>query len=302
MKGKAIYTPTGKAGEYAKYACNFYTGCSNGCTYCYLKKGIGKKVLGGDVPTLKKCFRNEEHAIRVYFDELYDKTTEQPKADIKEHGVFFTFSSDPCLPETAPLNFAVINQTLSLGVPVKMLTKCTAWIDTEQGANLLANPMAKYRLAVGFTLTGRDDYEPKAAPNAERIKAMKRIHDMGILTFASVEPIIDIATSTKVILDTLGFCDLYKIGLMSGKRDYNKAELRSFIDGVDVLIWNAGAKVYWKNSIRKFVGEDYFCFMLAIVDNDYNIFPNSYMSATENSVRELNNILERINRHNEEMK
>lgn len=30
-KGKAIYKPAGKAGEYAKYACNFYVGCSNDC-------------------------------------------------------------------------------------------------------------------------------------------------------------------------------------------------------------------------------------------------------------------------------
>ncbi len=302
MKGKAIYTPTGKAGEYAKYACNFYTGCSNGCAYCYLKKGIGAKVLGGDKPTLKKCFLNEEHAIKVYFDELFDKATDQPKADIKKHGIFFTFTSDPCLPETAPLNFAAINQTLALGAPVKILTKCTAWIDTEQGVELLANPMAKYRLAVGFTLTGRDDMEPNAAPNAERIKAMKRIHDMGILTFASVEPIIDIEASKQCILDTLGFCDLYKIGLMSGKHDYDKTELRSFIDSVDILIWEAGAKVYWKNSIRKFVGEDYFCFTPAIVDSDYNIFQNRFMPVMEDTAREFNDILERINRQWEEMK
>ncbi len=299
MKGKAIYTPTGKAGEYAKYACNFYTGCSNGCTYCYLKKGISAKVLGGDKPTLKKCFRDGVHAISVYFDELFDKATDQPKADIEKHGIFFTFTSDPCLPETAPLNFAVINQTLALGVPVKILTKCTAWIDTEQGAGLLANPMAKYRLAVGFTLTGRDDMEPNAAPNAERIKAMKRIHDMGILTFASVEPIIDIEASLQCILDTLGFCDLYKIGLMSGKRDYDKDELLSFIDGVDALIWDAGAKVYWKDSIRKFVGEEYCLLTHAGVNSDYNIFQRRIVPASEEAVKGLNDIFERLNKQYE---
>lgn len=30
----AIYQPKGKAGEYAKYAVNFYVGCSNDCDYC----------------------------------------------------------------------------------------------------------------------------------------------------------------------------------------------------------------------------------------------------------------------------
>ena len=54
INGLVIYSPKGKAGEYAENAANFYVGCSNGCTYCYLKKGRGKKVLGGDTAELKK--------------------------------------------------------------------------------------------------------------------------------------------------------------------------------------------------------------------------------------------------------
>jgi DNA repair photolyase len=48
FNGKAIYQPAGKAAEYAEYACNFYVGCSNQCTYCYLRKGIGKGTLDGE--------------------------------------------------------------------------------------------------------------------------------------------------------------------------------------------------------------------------------------------------------------
>lgn len=39
INGRVIYSPKGKAGEYAENAANFYVGCSNGCTYCYLRKG-----------------------------------------------------------------------------------------------------------------------------------------------------------------------------------------------------------------------------------------------------------------------
>lgn len=259
MKGKAIYTPTGKAGEYAKYACNFYTGCSNGCTYCYLKKGIGKKVLGGDVPTLKKCFANGQDAINVFFKELIDPQTNDVKADIKKHGIFFTFSSDPCLPETSALNFAVINSAMSLGVPIQLLTKCADWIDTEQGMDMLLHAAATNRLlSVGFTLTGRDDLEQNAAPNAERIKAMKRIHDMGIRTFSSIEPVVDFAASERCIVETLGFCDHYKIGLMSGKRDYDKAQMRQFVVRCCGHISRVGATAYFKQSIVKYLGEDFF--------------------------------------------
>ncbi|KAA6320448.1 hypothetical protein EZS27_029784 [termite gut metagenome] len=45
FNGKAIYNPSGKAGEYSYWACNFYNGCSNGCTYCYLV------FVRGDVST-----------------------------------------------------------------------------------------------------------------------------------------------------------------------------------------------------------------------------------------------------------
>jgi hypothetical protein len=50
FNGKAIYQPSGKAAEYAGYACNFYVGCSCGCTYCY--NGCSRKtsatVAGAD--------------------------------------------------------------------------------------------------------------------------------------------------------------------------------------------------------------------------------------------------------------
>ena len=34
---KFIYKPKGKAREYADLACNLYTGCNNGCFYCFNK-------------------------------------------------------------------------------------------------------------------------------------------------------------------------------------------------------------------------------------------------------------------------
>lgn len=57
INGRVIYSPKGKAREYAENAANFYVGCSNGCTYCYLRKGRGAKVLGGNTPELKKALR-----------------------------------------------------------------------------------------------------------------------------------------------------------------------------------------------------------------------------------------------------
>ena len=253
---KAIYMPKGAAGEYAKYACNLYKGCSNGCTYCYLQRGVLKHACGGGKPVLKSCFKSEEEAMRTFRHELLDKDTNKPKEDIKKHGLFFTFTSDPCLPQTIALNFAAINTALRMGVPVKILTKCTEWIHTF-GAGLQGDKNAMQYLSVGFTLTGRDDMEPNAAPNAERMKAMKLIHGIGIRTWASIEPVIDLESSKRCIINTLGFCDEYKIGLLTGgKRNYSKEDVTDFVMRMTGLIADFGAAQYWKKSVRDFIGKE----------------------------------------------
>ena len=78
INGLVIYSPKGKAGEYAENAANFYVGCSNGCTYCYLKKGRGKKVLGGDTAELKKTLKNEIYAMQMFRAELMANKEELP--------------------------------------------------------------------------------------------------------------------------------------------------------------------------------------------------------------------------------
>lgn len=272
FKGKAIYQPAGKAAEYAEWACNFYVGCSNGCTYCYLKKGRGAKILGGDKPTLKKCFKDETHALEVFEKELMQNLQE-----LQESGIFFSFSTDPMLPETIGLTKDAIGISITHKVPVTILTKRVDSVhvifEDENKAYEKVKFMAFSKfIAFGFTLTGHDEFEKGASTNQERIEAMKKLHDAGFKTFASIEPIIDFESSLKMIQQTKEFCELYKIGLMSGqkvdKSFYDK--LRSFnLDVVNTLA-NYRANVYWKESIRKQF--DVFPDANCNVDQDYNIF------------------------------
>lgn len=261
-KGKAIYQPTGKAAEYAKWACNFYVGCSNGCEYCYLKKGRGAKILGGDKPTLKKCFKDETHAFEVFEKELKANLPE-----LQKHGLFFSFTTDPLLPETIGLTEYAIDMATDFRVPVKILTKRADWVNYL----LPRLPINMHNMyAFGFTLTGHDELEPGASTNQERIEAMKKLHDAGFKTFASIEPIIDFESSENMIDKTIGFCDLYKIGLMSGKKvnEYFIQELDSFVFRTDLVAYSAGSKIYWKDSITKHIN----CDGKASVSSDYNIF------------------------------
>lgn len=245
FKGKAIYQPSGKAAEYAEWACNFYVGCSNGCDYCYCKKGILAGVMGQDKPQLKKCFRDENAAIEQFRKELgRNLLWEGENSTLKTHGIFFSFTTDPMLEETIGLTIDALIACNDNDVPVKILTKMADWIDPflEYGYGNIDN------IAIGFTLTGHDELEPCASPNTERIKAMRKLHDAGFKTFASIEPIIDFPSAKSCILFTLGFCDLYKIGLMSGKKyDQHRAQL--FIEWLNEL--KEEPKIYLKESLRK---------------------------------------------------
>lgn len=278
FNGKALYNPSGKAGEYGQWAVNFYNGCSNGCSYCYLRRGVLSSVMGGGSPTLKKCFvRNgdphpEAHAYHLAAAEIMKNRDEI----IRDGGVFFSFSTDPCLPETVSLTALTAAFCLSNGIPVIILTKCTAWLDSGNSSvgtffNTANNN--KRNVAVGFTLTGHDEMEPGAASNAERMAAMKRLHDLGYRTFASIEPVVDFAASLRMIRECVQHCDHFKIGLLSGapKDRYSLNDTVSFVNGVRGVVMGTEKTVYWKQSVRDVwgggspVGYNF-------VEADFNIF------------------------------
>jgi len=205
FKGKAIYNPSGKAGEYSYWACNFYVGCSNGCEYCYCKKGILAGAMGQDKPQLKKCFEHETDAFNRFVLELERNLLWEGKnSSLYSHGIFFSFTTDPLLPETEVLTFWAAGYAVNKGVPVKFLTKCTDWVDPFIEVSK-QDGFDKKMYAIGFTLTGHDELEPNASTNQERIEAMKRLHDEGFKTFASIEPIIHLSSSAKMIRQTERF-------------------------------------------------------------------------------------------------
>jgi DNA repair photolyase len=266
FNGKAIYNPSGKAGEYSPCACNFYTGCSNNCDYCYLKHGVLRSTWS-DAPKLKKKFRDEDHAYAVFQKELLANL--EP---LRRSGLFFTFTSDPMLPETRILTTGAATVALRNGVPVMFLTKCAS---AEYILNWAAlTGIDRQMVAVGFTLTGRDDKEPGASTNQDRIIAMARLHAAGFKTWASIEPIIDLGRSYEMIAKTVEFCDHYKVGLQSGKA-YNRKEVGQFLDCIGELERNR--PIYLKDSIFKY------CYNTRevieqtagnFVGMDYNIFTN----------------------------
>jgi DNA repair photolyase len=272
IKGKAIYNPSGKAVEYSYWACNFYVGCSNGCEYCYLKNGVLSRTMGGDKPILKKCFRDENHALEVFEKELLQNLPE-----LQKHGLFFTFTSDPFLPETMLMTEKAMIKCIDNNVNIKLLSKKAIPVKYARGQNNECRKSWFYnykeRIAFGFTLTGHDELEPNASPNAERIEAMQKLHEVGFKTWASIEPIIDFKSSLKMLGKIYNFCDLAKIGLESGKK-YNQDELLNFIK--ELMFWAipTGIKFYFKDSLLKAAGISREDLPANCVTRDYNIFNN----------------------------
>jgi DNA repair photolyase len=239
--GKAIYNPSGKAGEYSYWAANFYNGCSAKCDYCYNRHGRSAKVVGRDVSTLKKSLIDEDNALHIFKKEAM-----QNRDELQKHGLFFNFVSDPCLHQTIDLNYRAILHCETHNIPVKILTKQTWWLSEIKDIGFLPN-----NVAYGFTLTGHDELEPGAATNAERIEAMKKLHDAGFKTWASIEPIIDLDSSYDMIIKTIEFCDFYKIGLQSGKK-YSFNKLHTFTSNcLRMLCYAYEKKVYFKDSLLK---------------------------------------------------
>lgn len=201
------------------------------------------KTLGGNTVRLKKQLVDENTAYEIFCKELARYRSEIISSGNLLH---FSFVSDPCLNETIVLNWKCIDYAISRGVPVQVLTKRADWLNHPAVQNALSH---RDLIRVGFSLTGCDALEPGASPNAERIRAMQILHDAGICTWASIEPIIDPQRSLSMIAQTINCCDYYKVGILSGKKNYSPQQIRDFVGAVMSFKLRS---VYWKKSLIEY--------------------------------------------------
>lgn len=254
IKGTLIYQPKGPAGEYAKWAINLYNGCSNGCTYCYNRRGVlsyafgDKPKLAAPIAKLQKQKRDKDTQARIYdglpsvmppdVNTILDRKflTEAIQQLIDEDvirkigisrlrddgGVFFSFKCHPMDFEIhADTLIATDLLILHRVIPVTILTKNTEWLeDVRWQSLLLSEPLdEKYNpkklLAVGFTITGMDEQEPNAPTTNSRINALQQMRAYGFKTFVSMEPVIRFDRARTVLMNIVGETDEIRIGLQS---------------------------------------------------------------------------------------
>lgn len=271
---KILSKPNGNAREYGRWAVNAYLGCPNQCQYCYLQTGPGAKTLGGHKARLKAGVKSEEHAYHIAMTEIIEHRDEI----IRDGGLFFTFTSDPCLPETCDLTFTIAHEAIAMGIPVTLLTKShvanTYYRHVATGEKMhlplpADDPETARLLAFGWTLTGHDELESGALDNQNRIGDMHGFFAAGFKTWASIEPVIDFDASEKMIRRALSAgCQHLKIGLKTSRTrvnishyrklygDFLARDLNNFIDEVQELNSGHNATIYWKQSVRDLTDRD----------------------------------------------
>ena len=289
VKGALIYQPQGAAGEYAKWAINLYHGCSNGCTYCYNRRGVLSQVFGDKPELAAPIIKSRDRQIN-YFLELKKLTAHNPIPDvvienctniairswiyidtkrigvsrlIEDGGVFMSFTCDPLDAEDNVQNYTLyaVKRLLKYGIPATLLTKNVAWLKEDNWKKLLKEypkhiccSTHHALLTIGFTITGKDELEPNAPSTEKRIEALRKLHDeYKIKTFVSLEPIIDLHSASEVIKKTYKITDEIRIGAQSPikKNRYNVMEFISFVVAVRSLANNLDCHFMVKDSMYK---------------------------------------------------
>ena len=199
---KAIYEPRGAAREYSPLACNLYRGCTHGCTYCY-------------APACLHIAPQEFHAAGVPRPGMLDALAVDAHALRRtDNPVLLCFTCDPYQPGDTPTTRLALTILSAYDVPAHILTK--GGTRACRDFDLLAN----MRGAFGTTLLFTDDadraqWEPQAAPVADRIEAIRQAHAAGIPTWVSVEPIIDPKQALELIRSLADMVDEWRIGKLN---------------------------------------------------------------------------------------
>ena len=296
IKGALIYQPQGAAGEYAKWAINLYHGCSNGCAYCYNRRGVLSHIFGDKPELAAPIVKARDKYLNRYMkennlterDAIPQKIIRDTTAvvalnivakDIKiigedaireDGGIFFSFTCDPFGPDTdMDMLRMMVFVFLDHQIPVTILTKNIDWLENgkwkvflEPDAYCLDEDFLRY-LTIGFTITGKDKLEPGAPSTEKRIEALRKLHDeYNIKTFVSLEPITDLAIALEVIKETSKITNEIRLGVQSPiKKDrYDPNEFTGFVVLVKIMARSLNCRFMVKESMYKqaetFEGDD----------------------------------------------
>jgi DNA repair photolyase len=240
-----IYQPRGRAREYSPYALNYYMGCDHCCFYCFNSKGIF---------SYSKDYFTRDPKPRDGF--LSDLKRQLIRGKIDQQ-VLLSFIGDPY--GTANQKYGVTRTVLEMllehHVPVAILTKAGKNCLRDLDLFLKFGPHIK--VGASLTLDNPGDslkHEPGAKLPAERMVALKELHDAGVTTWASMEPVIYPDQALNLIRQTRRYVDHYRVGKINHFPDYEHQDWGRFTDQVIALFRTHSIAFYMKESLQPYVG------------------------------------------------
>ncbi|MEN6293380.1 MAG: radical SAM protein [Methanobacterium sp.] len=240
-----IYETRGRAKEYCELAANLYRGCSHGCIYCYAPSATYQKREN----FLNSCVRED-----VINKLEKDAILLEKEGEVRP--ILLSFTTDPYQPLDVEkqLTRKAIEILHKHNLKVTILTK--GGKRSERDFDLLvANPdLSEYGATLVFTDEElRSKIEPFAASTTERISSLKKVHELGIRTFVSLEPVWD-AKQTLELIDLTHECvDLYKIGKLNYHPQQKETNWREFKRDVLSKLQFYKKDYFFKKELRSIV-------------------------------------------------
>jgi DNA repair photolyase len=247
----AIYEPSGAAREYSPLALNYINGCDHGCVYCY-------------VPKMMKRFNKGYVHSEVYIKEE-KKLVNELETSFKKHRnsskqVFLSFLTDPYshFNNETKLTRRVLEMLLEYQIPVSILSK--------GGFNILKDldviKQFGENIQIGGSLTFVDKdlskkWEQNSSDPQERFETLNILHNEGVRTWASMEPVIYPDQSLEIMEITKDYVDAYKIGKLNHfPKHEQKFDWTKFLNDSIRIMRKNNKPFYIKNDLSEWSNEE----------------------------------------------
>ncbi len=215
-EGTAIQTITRKSLIYKSglgfYCLNHVQGCSHGCRYpCYafsMAKHYGR-AADYEEWCGPKLVANSLELLDKELPKLKARAAKNPSDE--ELRIHLSLTTDPFMvgwPEVQNMSLRIIEKINAFGLECDVLTK--GILPKELSGDSLNG---KNRLGISIVSLDekfRKHWEPGAAPYADRIGALRFLHDKGLFTYAHIEPYPTpniIEQNLESLLDAIAFTD-----------------------------------------------------------------------------------------------
>lgn len=267
-----IYVPKGAAREYSPLALNYIKGCDHGCAYCY-------------VPIMMKKFDKGYVHSNVYIKEEKTLLAEIEKSAKKhcrsKQQVFLSFLTDPysSFNDATQLTRRVLEILYQYEIPVSILSKGGHRILAD--LDIIKKFGKNIQVGASLTFTSVKDsmkWEPGAALPEDRFDTLDELHNNGIRTWASMEPVIYPEQSLAIMEETFSFVDAYKIGKLNHFPKHEvKFDWPKFLVDAVTIMRKHNKQFYIKEDLREYKPEG-FDLQPNEIDMDALAIPNRFPS------------------------